>query len=87
MEVKYVEQQHICGFSSITNNEAEMTPGRGKIPALWQKFNTTIPVNYQGGERVYGVYSDYESDHTGTFGVDFEHYPNANQIDVYIAVN
>ncbi|WP_334014967.1 GyrI-like domain-containing protein [Alteromonas sp. S167] len=152
MEVKYVEQQHIRGFSTITNNEAEMTPGKGKIPALWQKFDNTIPVNYQGGERVYGVYSDYESDHTGhfrvlagfdgslddktlsegvkvetvtipsgkylvfshkgempqiaidtwasvwqyftegkpehtrTFGVDFEHYPNANQIDVYISV-
>jgi len=148
MEVRNVEQKVIRGFSTITNNEAEMTPGKGRIPGLWHHFDQTIPVDYQGGERVYGVYSNYESDHTGNFSVlagfdgkglpanvdvetvtipegkyvvfshqgdmpqiaidawtsvweyftqhqatytrkfdvDFEHYPNANQIDVYIGI-
>ncbi|GLX79219.1 hypothetical protein tinsulaeT_25590 [Thalassotalea insulae] len=46
-----------------------MSPDNGKIPALWQEFNNKVPVNYPQGERVYGVYFDYESDHTGKFTV------------------
>ncbi|MFZ8200298.1 GyrI-like domain-containing protein [Alteromonas portus] len=52
----------------ITNNHAEFSP-KGKIPALWQRFDSSIPVDYRGGERVYGVYLNYESDHTGDFSV------------------
>ena len=59
---------YIKGFSVITNNHAEFSP-KGKIPALWQRFDSSIPVDYRGGERVYGVYFNYESDHTGDFSV------------------
>ena len=41
----------------------------GKIAPLWQEFDNNVPVDYQHGERVYGVYYDYESDHTGQFNV------------------
>lgn len=148
MEVRHVQEVSVSGYSTVTNNAAEMSPDKGKIPALWQKFDAEVPVDYRGGERVYGVYYDYESDHTGDFTVlagfdgsvdkantkietitvpagkylvfsctgdmpqiaidawtqvwqyfsqtspeykrlftvDFEHYPNGNAIDVYIAI-
>ena len=69
MEVKYLSSPiEIQGFSVVTNNHTEFSP-QGKIPALWQRFDTAIPVDYKAGERVYGVYFNYESDHTGDFTV------------------
>ncbi|MCF6457317.1 GyrI-like domain-containing protein [Pseudoalteromonas sp. MMG024] len=68
MELRHVSETIIHGISTRTNNNAEMGPN-GKIPGLWQTFDAQVPVNYQGGERVYGVYYDYESDHTGMFNV------------------
>ncbi len=69
MELKTVETKVITGISIRTDNATEMTPEQGKIGPLWQKFDELIPVNYQGGERVYGIYTNYESDHTGKFDV------------------
>jgi predicted transcriptional regulator YdeE len=55
----------ISGSSIRTNNTLEASHD-GKIPALWGQFYTsqTVPA-----ERVYGVYSDYESDASGEFTV------------------
>lgn len=36
---------------------------------MWQAFDAAVPVDYTNGERVYGVYGNYESDHTGKFTV------------------
>lgn len=69
MEVRKVSEQIIKGFSTRTDNETEMNPNTGKIPALWKMFDETVPVNYKGGERVFGVYFNYESDHNGQFDV------------------
>lgn len=56
-----------------------MSATQGKIPALWEKFDNLVPVDYQHGERVYGVYYNYESDHNGEFdvlaGFDGDKYP------------
>ena len=41
----------------------------GKIASIWQKFDDTIEVNYKDGERVYGIYYNYESDTNGEFDV------------------
>lgn len=68
MEVKIVSEKTIHGISARTNNAAEMSPS-GKIPALWQSFDASVPVDYKNGERVYGLYYDYESDHNGMFSV------------------
>lgn len=68
MEVRNVSKQTVRGISTRTNNTAEMSP-HGKIPDLWQLFDARVPVDYQGGERVYGVYYNYESDHAGMFNV------------------
>lgn len=55
MEVRHVSKQTVHGISTRTNNSLEMSPN-GKIPALWQLFDARVPVDYKGGERVYGVY-------------------------------
>jgi predicted transcriptional regulator YdeE len=44
-------------------------PERAKIGALWQKFDNIVSVNYKDGERVYGVYYNYESDANAAFDV------------------
>lgn len=69
MELKLVSEKLISGLSTRTDNATEMAPGKGKIAGLWQTFDRTIAVDYQGGERVYGVYYRYESDHNGQFTV------------------
>ncbi|ALO35261.1 transcriptional regulator [Colwellia sp. MT41] len=69
MELRFVSEKTINGLSIRTDNETEMDPNKGKISSLWQAFDETVSVDYKNGERVYGVYSDYESDHTGKFTV------------------
>jgi len=69
MDVRIVEQKKISGLTIRTDNATEMDPTTGQIGPLWQRFDNTVPVDYQHGERVYGVYSDYESDHNGKFTV------------------
>jgi len=62
-----IDGRSVYGLSTRTTIAQEMDPSQAKIGALWQKFDQTVPVDYQNGERVYGVYSDYESDATGEF--------------------
>ena len=69
MELKFVSEKTINGLCTRTDNATEMDPKKGKISALWQTFDDAVPVDYKNGERVYGVYSNYESDHTGKFTV------------------
>ncbi|MBO9491995.1 effector binding domain-containing protein [Endozoicomonas sp. G2_1] len=69
MEIRNVSEKIIKGFSIRTDNETEMNPDKGRIPTLWKMFDENIEVNYQGGERVFGVYFNYESDHNGKFDV------------------
>lgn len=81
MDIKFVSEKIINGLSIRTDNATEMDPEKGKIGGLWQTFDNTVPVDYQHGERVYGVYVDYESDHTGKFtviaGFDGKSFPEA----------
>lgn len=84
MELRLVSEKTINGISIRTNNAAEMSPN-GKIPALWQSFDESILVDYTHGERVYGVYYNYESDHNGMFtvlaGFDGKSYPSNVDIE------
>ncbi len=88
MELRQVLEKTIYGIATKTNNALEMS-ANGKIPALWQSFDESIPVDYKNGERVYGVYYNYESDHNGMFtvlaGFDGQSYPldlNIEQITI-----
>ncbi|DAB34202.1 MAG TPA: transcriptional regulator [Sulfurospirillum sp. UBA12182] len=69
MRVVKIEEKMIYGISTRTKNEDEMNPQTAKIGAVWQKFDGTVDVDYKGGERVYGVYYNYESDANGEFDV------------------
>ena len=69
MRVEEIEEKTIYGISTRTKNTDEMNPQTAKIGALWQKFDNTVDVDYKGGERVYGVYFNYESDANGEFDV------------------
>lgn len=84
MELRIVSEKIISGLTARTNNKAEMSAD-GKIPALWQLFDKTISVDYKQGERVYGVYFNYESDHNGMFtvlaGFDGQSYPEGKNIE------
>lgn len=55
----------IYGISTRTKNANEMNPQTVKIGTIWKKFDNIIDVDYKGGERVYGVYYNYESDTNG----------------------
>ena len=69
MRVEEIEEKIIYGISTRTKNSNEMNPETAKIGAIWQKFDSTVDVNYKDGERVYGVYYNYESDANGEFDV------------------
>ena len=69
MKIVNREALAIKGLSSRTNNADEMNPDTAKISSLYQRFDEQVVVNYKEGARVYGVYFDYESDHTGDFSV------------------
>ena len=69
MRVEEIEEKMIYGIATRTKNIDEMNPQTAKIGAIWQKFDNAIEINYKSGERVYGVYFDYESDANGEFNV------------------
>ena len=54
-----------------TRNRDEMQPGTGRIPSLWERFfREGIASRLQGRrqpETRVGVYSEYDSDHTGYY--------------------
>jgi len=81
MRVEEVEEKMIYGVSTRTKNADEMNLKTAKIGALWQRFDSTIEVDYKGGERVYGVYYDYESDANGEFSVLTGYETSNDQLD------
>ena len=60
-----IETFAVSGSSIRTNNKAEASSS-GKIPDLWREFYTSHP---NPDKKVYGVYSNYESDATEEFTV------------------
>ena len=62
MQIVNIDEKIIYGFKTRTNNQNKMNPKTVKIAKIWQKFDNEVEVNYQNGERVYGVYYDYEAD-------------------------
>ena len=69
MRVEEIEEQIIYGILTRTKNSNEMNPETAKIGVVRQRFDSTVEVNYKDGERVYGVYYNFESDANGEFDV------------------
>lgn len=59
----------VTGLSVRTTNAREMSGQDGLIGPMWQTFFQTIAPVLREGSQVYGVYLDYESDHSGLFSV------------------
>ena len=69
MRVEEIEDKLIYGIATRTKNADEMSQESAKIGAIWQKFDATVDVDYKSGQRVYGVYYNFESDANGEFDV------------------
>ena len=80
------EEFTVRGLSVRTTNRAETQPETAIIPGLWQEFGRVCG-NCAEPVRVYGVYSDYDSDIHGEFAVtaalpgDFPH-PGAREVTI-----
>jgi len=69
MNLVEIDEKAIYGISVRTSNAKEMNPETAKIGETWQSFDNKVSVDYQNGERVYGIYYNYESDDNGEFDV------------------
>jgi predicted transcriptional regulator YdeE len=78
MELQHTDTDiTVRGISTRTNNATEMSEN-GKIPQLWADLYNAVDVNYMAGNRVFGVYDNYESDANG----DFDVFAGTNQAEV-----
>ena len=69
MNIQDIESFEVTGFNVRTKNSDEMDTSTAKIGELWNRFYADIAGHLSESANMYGVYSDYESDHTGMFSV------------------
>ena len=69
MEVKQLASKTLTGLKVTTCNANEMNSGTANIAELWQKFGEQFTDKLTPDTKVYGVYTNYESDLTGDFDV------------------
>ena len=69
MKVETIEVVKAYGFSVRTTNTDEIDPAKAKIGQLWQGFFDQAFPKLTPDSKVYGVYTNYESDFTGEFDV------------------
>lgn len=69
MNINEIDEIKVTGVSVRTNNSNEMNPSTAKIGALWEKFYADLGSKLRQNSRVFGLYTNYESDHTGDFDI------------------
>lgn len=69
MDTINVDSFEATGFSVRTKNADEMAPSTAKIGPLWERFFIEAAPKLNEGSQVYGLYTHYESDHSGEFDV------------------
>jgi len=69
MRIQHIESFDVVGFSVRTKNVDEMEPSTAKIGALWNKFYTDAVSHLSSKTKIYGVYTNYQSDFMGSFDV------------------
>lgn len=62
-----LESFDVVGVGVRTKSSDEMNPSKAKVSPLWGKFFLDVLPKVSEGAGVYGVYTNYESDHTGLF--------------------
>ncbi|MEF1290152.1 GyrI-like domain-containing protein [Vibrio sp. M260118] len=69
MKLQKIQGFDVAGYSVRTTNLAEQEEGTAKIGHLWQRFFSEVAPSLDPGAKVYGLYTNYESDYTGEFDV------------------
>ncbi|WP_210455167.1 GyrI-like domain-containing protein [Vibrio crassostreae] len=69
MKEQILEAVKAYGLSVRTNNTDEVDPAKAQIGQLWQGFFEQAFPKLTPDSKVYGVYTNYESDFTGEFDV------------------
>ena len=69
MNISEIEKIDVIGKSVRTKNTDEMNPSTAKIGVLWESFFADLAPKLSQNSRVFGLYTNYESDHTGAFDV------------------
>lgn len=59
----------VTGFVVRTTNDDEINPMTAKIGNLWEGFYLNATPKLTEKSKVYGLYTNYESDFTGAFDV------------------
>lgn len=81
MKIVEIDEKRIVGLSTRTTNAKEMNPSTGSIGPLWKEFDEKVEVDYKNGNRVYGVYFNYESDVNGEYSI----LAGTDQLDAYFS--
>jgi len=69
MKVEEIQSFQVAGFCVRTKNSNEINPSTAKIGALWNRFNSDVGKILSETSKVYGVYTNYESDVMGEFDI------------------
>lgn len=85
-EIEHVESFTVAGIHTRTKNTDEVNPNTAKLHQLWERFFTVEIPNRKPDSFIYGVYSDYETDHNGlytvTAGYEVTSDPSDNELSV-----
>jgi len=69
LKIQHIEGFELRGLPTRTKNADEMEPAKAKIGDLWQRFYGEAGAVLLPESKVYGVYSNYESDAMGEYDV------------------
>jgi len=69
MKVKQLSSKTLTGLKVRTCNANEMNTDTAKIANLWQDFNEKYGPKLTDKAKIYGVYTNYETDMSGDFDV------------------
>ncbi len=69
MKTQKIDEFEVTGIIVRTTNENEMNPATAKITNLWESFYANASPKLSKSAKIYGVYTNYESDCTGAFDV------------------
>lgn len=69
MKIQDVNSIQVIGLSVRTTNAQESHMSTAKIGSLWAKFQAEIYPKLTKDSKVYGVYTNYDSDFTEAFDI------------------
>lgn len=69
MRIEYIDGFSVTGLSVRTKNALELMPKTANISLLWEAFSTHCRSFLSEDAKIYGVYTQYETDASGEFNV------------------